>query len=512
MPLSAASVPEPSASDAPTTAQQREILQEYSTVASAGLLPHQLQVHDAIVNNHTGIAVLSGAGGAGKTHVLKNVTHTLRNQSKKSVMITATTARAALNLSRFGRTLHSAFGLAVGSSNALTFWQPFHPNMMLLRTTDVFIIDEMSMLTQQHLFFVLYRIMSACGYANVEEVLAKKLIILSGDLFQVSLQLHALLDPHTNFVAHSRFFFEYLQLPPVCKCKKHGICPTCHITSSQFWPLAKKYDLEGSVRHCEDTAFGQFCHTIRKYTPTPEQIDAGLHASPRISKASIAARAAPTQNAGADAHDVSTVLCTHNRDVQKHNADILHRLCGEQVVSVPLDFRREKIKMPPIHAPELIQHWLEKPGFHTLSTVAVGAPVMLTANFLGKASNSDVGTVVNLEFDDNDPNMLLKVFVQLHHNNAIVQVSRTVKQTQRHNFLEYSKATFPLQLAYAMTAHKAQGATIVKPVIVDAEGAFEHGQLYVLFSRVTKSSLITIAGKLTPEHFQPIQIPGLNTN
>jgi len=34
-------------------------------VASVGLLPHQLQVHDAIENSHTGIAVLSGAGGAG---------------------------------------------------------------------------------------------------------------------------------------------------------------------------------------------------------------------------------------------------------------------------------------------------------------------------------------------------------------------------------------------------------------------------------------------------------------
>lgn len=301
-----------------------------------------------------------------------------------------------------------------------------------------------------------------------------------------------------------------LQLPPVCRCKKHGICPTCHITSSQFWSTARKYDLEGSVRHSEDTAFGQFCHTIRKYMPTPEQIDAGLHASPRISKTSIPAHAAPTLNAGADANDVSIVLCTHNRDVQKHNADILHRLCGEHVVPVLLDFRREKITMPSTHAPEPIQHWLVKPGFHTLPSVAVGAPVMFTTNFLGKASNSDIGTVIDLEFDDSEPAMLLKVFVRLHHNNATVQVSRTVKETQRHNFLEYSKATFPLQLAYAMTAHKAQGATIMKPVIIDAEGAFEHGQLYVLFSRVTKSSLITVSGRLTPEHFQPIQIPGIN--
>jgi len=213
MPLSAASVPEPSPSDAPTTAQQREVLQEYSAVASMGLLPHQQPVHDAIVNNHTGIVVLSGAGGAGKTHVLKHVTNTLRNYHKKTVLISATTARAALNLSRFGRTLHSAFGLAVASSSALTFWQPFHPNMMLLRTTDVFVIDEMSMLTQQNFFFVLYRIMSACGYANVEEVLAKKLIILSGDLFQVSLIIHVIHDTFQNICSSCSLRYLLALLP-----------------------------------------------------------------------------------------------------------------------------------------------------------------------------------------------------------------------------------------------------------------------------------------------------------
>eukprot|EP00983_Pelagomonas_calceolata_P061056 1146649-Pelagomonas_calceolata.AAC.1 len=65
-------------------------------------------------------------------------------------------------------------------------------------------------------------------------------------------------------------------------------------------------------------------------------------------------------------------------------------------------------------------------------------------------------------------------------------------------------------LAYAMTAHKAQGLTISRPVIIDAESAFEAGQLYVLFSRVTGASLLTICGKLTPEIFKPVKILGIN--
>jgi ATP-dependent DNA helicase PIF1 len=42
----------------------------------------------------------------------------------------------------------------------------------------------------------------------------------------------------------------------------------------------------------------------------------------------------------------------------------------------------------------------------------------------------------------------------------------------------------PLQLCYASSAHKAQGKTILVPIVVKMQDIFAHGQAYVMFSRV----------------------------
>jgi len=158
---------------------------EFEDIARAGCMPHQQPIFDSIYNKRAGIVALSGAGGAGKSHLLKCLTHKYR-ETGRMVSISATTARAARNLSVFGRTIHSAFGLEVKSLRSLRPWAPFGGDMILIRETDVFIIDEMSMLTHDQLYYVMMRIKSASGYKDMQELLDNKLIILTGDLFQVS--------------------------------------------------------------------------------------------------------------------------------------------------------------------------------------------------------------------------------------------------------------------------------------------------------------------------------------
>eukprot|EP00983_Pelagomonas_calceolata_P033637 1053170-Pelagomonas_calceolata.AAC.4 len=75
---------------------------------------------------------------------------------------------------------------------------------------------------------------------------------------------------------------------------------------------------------------------------------------------------------------------------------------------------------------------------------------------------------------------------------------RTVSDSLIFSEVKHVKFTFPLMLGYAMTAHKAQGLIISRPVIIDVEFAFEAGQMYILFSRVTKASLLTICGSEKP--------------
>ena len=48
-----------------------------------------------------------------------------------------------------------------------------------------------------------------------------------------------------------------------------------------------------------------------------------------------------------------------------------------------------------------------------------------------------------------------------------------------------------------MTGHKAEGATIRSPVIIDIKSAFAAGLVYTMLTRVTTRSHLKIIGKVT---------------
>lgn len=84
-----------------------------------------------------------------------------------------------------------------------------------------------------------------------------------------------------------------------------------------------------------------------------------------------------------------------------------------------------------------------------------------------------------------------------------VTVSRTVTRATRRCGVEFSKATFPLALGYAMTAHRCQGATLTGRVVVHVRDAFAPGIVYVMLSRVQTREQLCILGELQPRDFVP---------
>jgi hypothetical protein len=159
-----------------------------------------------------------------------------------------------------------------------------------------------------------------------------------------------------------------------------------------------------------------------------------------------------------------------------------------------------------------MQGWLAKPGFHLLTHVAKGCRVVYSSTVCKAtgATNSALGTVQDVLLgppppgeDPSEP-WVQALKVKLDLGGRVVTVSRTVQYTTRRHDRSYTKATFPLLLGYAITAHRAQGATLTGRTILDVRSAFAPGIVYVMLSRVTSRDDLFILGDLQPNHFVPV--------
>jgi hypothetical protein len=109
-----------------------------------------------------GMHAILGGPGAGKSFLIDALTRSFR-AAGKVVAVAATTGAAATRLGAGAKTVHKTFNIGVG--NLYTSQLPTdHPVLKQLKATDVFIIDEISMMNRPMLSEVVDRIrlVSAC--------------------------------------------------------------------------------------------------------------------------------------------------------------------------------------------------------------------------------------------------------------------------------------------------------------------------------------------------------------
>ena len=116
--------------------------------------------------------------------------------------------------------------------------------------------------------------------------------------------------------------------------------------------------------------------------------------------------------------------------------------------------------------------------------------------------NGATGILAAVKYDRHDEYKQMQI--RLDDTGKVVKIHRTLTNRIWENRSTYSKSTFPCILCYAITAHKAQGATIASSCLIHATSCFAAGLMYVMLSRVTERRHLKIVGRLTPEDFTPV--------
>lgn len=419
-----------------------------------------LETASAFVNSTGSHIYLTGKAGTGKTTFLKN----LSQHTHKRFVTVAPTGIAALNAG--GSTIHSMFQLPLGTflpdrnpsgefstdrnlytQYSLTRKHPMSSaKKQLLRSIDLLIIDEVSMLRADVLDAIDYRMRSVRG--NFSKAFGGVQVLMIGDLYQ---------------------------LPPIVKEHEWGLLKRYY--HSAYFFEAKALQSEGFI----------FIELDKVYRQSDSDFIALLNhlRENQVNEADIALLNRHYQPQTDDCTGIVT-LTTHNYKAEEINTNQLRRLPGNTFIYRALVEDDFPETLYPITAQ------LE---------LKLGAQIMFVRNDNnnGLYYNGTLGIVHHLDSEN--------IKVQLVDTDKIIDVSMVTWENKRYSLSRLSKeieeevmgtfSQFPVKLAWAVTVHKSQGLTFDK-AIVDVGKAFAPGQVYVALSRLRTLDGLILKTQIDP--------------
>ncbi len=406
-------------------------------------MPDGIYLATQFVNTTQSHIFLTGKAGTGKTTFLRDIARA----THKNFVIVAPTGIAALNAE--GVTIHSQFLFPFGSylpepvdftvtpqANFFTRAQLArkHPlnlaRKQVLRSLELLVIDEVSMLRADLLDAIDYRLRAA--KSKYSTPFGGVQLLLIGDLFQ---------------------------LPPIVKEAEWDVLKQFYASPHFFESLALKkagytYIELDKVFRQSDEDFVQLLNKLRNNQLTASDLEKlNAHYAPTPDKTAI-------------------TLTTHNRQADALNQEALDQLPGKAhryEAKIEGDF--------PEHLYPLAEQLVLK----------TGARVMFTRNDAegSRFYNGKIATVSALEkgrievlFDEEDEPLEVP---RLEWKNQRYSINEKNKEIEEEVIGTYQH--YPLKLAWAITVHKSQGLTFNKANLL-VDRAFAPGQVYVALSRL----------------------------
>ena len=391
-----------------------------------------------------GHVVIMGAAGCGKSFLIRE----FRNRAATTGMIlvvTATTGIAAHNIQ--GMTLHSFLGLGVGCMDPETVLKRVRKKayaVQNLRSTDVLVIDEISMMSAE--LFECIDFVAREIRGKPDEPFGGMRLILTGDFMQ-------LLPVFTDARGDQRLLFE----------------------SPLFLEISRGRSvvLDTNFRQQNDEAYSAMLGRLRYGEHTTEDLRtlaARAHALPPRDVLHLVASNAEAQR------------------INKRNLDDLEKRAhpnrpAKRIYQCVFMTSGKNKELCTILEKDARKQATDR-GILSLE-LCIGARVMLLKNMCVESGlvNGSLGVVVG--FSPEGPRVAFD-----HGPSVVVPITQWTTEIRDHKCVT---TQVPLMLSWAVTIHKSQSLTL-SCVVVHVGGCFCEHQVYVALSRVRSIDGLYIYG------------------
>ena len=397
---------------------------------------------------------LTGGAGTGKSTVIQNYLREGLDGSKTTAVL-ASTGTAAILLG--GRTFHSFFGLGImegGVENVVARATKHQGILQRLRKTDMVLLDEISMIGSSE-WMAAEKIARVARKRNAEPWGGLRIVAI-GDFAQLPPVVKAPMRPMNPDPYSQDLFSQVVQEPEK---------PWCFLTETWQKTEFDTINLKEVVRST-DAYWNEILNELRwgEFTRRAKEV-----LDERIKKV-------PLEFQG-------TRLFSRRAQVDRLNHERLHTLPGTV----------KEYNTVYIGAAQRIDELKRNAPVGEMLVLKEGALVMFRQNDPElKYVNGTLGTIIRLKDDE--------VRVELLNGRTIDLKPTSFNVLDAEGNPAATATNFPLNLAWACTIHKAQGATLDK-AHVDLRGVWEHGQSYVALSRVRSLEDLTLEG-YTPNGFK----------
>jgi len=400
---------------------------------------------------------ITGPGGAGKTKLVKHLVDHAVNEGKRHA-VCALTGCAAILLNCNARTLHSWSGIKLAKGEKKDIVSSVIRNKTATKTwrqVDILIVDEVSMLSKK-VFEIVEEIarvtrLSALPFGGIQ-------VIFTGDFFQLP-PVGSEGDKETE-----QFCFESPVWNTVFKMENHIQLKTIFRQSDPLYVSILNQIRIGNL----DT---ENINLLQQYVK--REYDSERH------NGSIPTKLYPLR---AQADYLNTTMFLKLKE-KEYIFEVTRKTDCKSYIESGKSFQKDVLEKSARLTQKDIEYELQglinnSPSQQTLR-LKKGAAVMCIVNLdlENRICNGSQGIVIDILESGTTVTPVVKFT-----NGIIKHIG--IHYWQSEEFPTIAIGQYPLTLAWAMTIHKIQGATLSLAEMNLGQSIFEFGQTYVALSRI----------------------------